>query len=92
MSSRLIATMTPLIGWRGRLFFSRSRNANQLCLSAFGVGILRGVAPGRVDQDGVLGEPPVAIARAADAGDRGRRRAARQRKFQARIDERRGLS
>ena len=70
--ARLIATITPLIGWRGRFLFSRSRKASQLSLSAAGVGILRGVAAGGVDQHRIFGEPPVAIARAADAGDSGR--------------------
>ena len=35
-----------------------------------GIGILGGVAAGGVDQHGIFGEPPVAVARAADAGDR----------------------
>ena len=87
-----MATRTPLIGWRGRLFFSRSRNENQLSLSDLGVGILRRVAAGGVDQHRLFGEPPVAVARAADARDRRGRRAARQRKFQAGIDQRRGLA
>ena len=61
-------------------------------LVGLGVGILGGVAAGGVDQHRVFGEPPVAVARAADAGDRRRRCAARQREFQAGIDQRGGLA
>ncbi len=57
-----------------------------------GVGILRRVAPGGVDQQSLVGEPPVAIARAADARHRLRAAADGERKAQARIDERRGLA
>ncbi len=84
--------MTPLIGCRGRFFLSRSRKASQLLRSPFGVGILRRVAAGGVDQHGLFGEPPVAVARAADARDACRRAAAGERELQARIDERRRLA
>ena len=57
-----------------------------------GVGVLRGVAAGGVDQHRILGEPPVAIARAARAGDGRGRGAAGQREFQAGIDQCRGLA
>ncbi len=61
-------------------------------LVALGVGILRRIAPRRIDQNGLFREPPIAVARAADACDRGRRRAPRQRKFQTGIDQRRRLA
>ena len=64
--------MTPLIGCLVRFCLSSDRNDSQLLRSALGVGIVGGVAAGRIDQHGVLGEPEVAVARAADAGDRGR--------------------
>src|SRR5665213_189006 len=57
-----------------------------------GVGVLRGIAAGGVDQHRLLGEPPVAIARSADPRNRRRRRAPRQRKLQSGIDQRRGLA
>ena len=57
-----------------------------------GVGILRRVAPGGVDQHGLVGEPPVAIARAADALHGRGRVVAGERKLQAGIDERRRLA
>src|SRR5690606_29391310 len=56
------------------------------------IGVLCRVAAGGVDEDRVLGEPPVAIAGAADAGDGGRRRAPRERELETGIDERRGLA
>ena len=91
-SARLMARMTPLIGCLGRCLLSSDRKASQLFLSAFGIRILRRVAPGRVDQHGVVGEPPVAVARAADAGDRLGLTRTGQRKLQAGIDQRRGLA
>ncbi len=57
-----------------------------------GVRILRGVAPGRVDQHRLVGEPPVAVSRSADALNGFGRGVAGQRKLQAGIDERRRLA
>ena len=57
-----------------------------------GVRILRGVAAGRVDQHGVLGEPPVAQPRAADAGDRALPHLLRQRETQAGVQQCRRLA
>ena len=92
-SSRLIATRTPLIGCFGRLLLQEVEEGEPALAVALGVGILRRVAAGRVDQHGLLGEPPVAIARAADALDDGLRlAAARERELQAGIDQRRGLA
>ena len=47
------------------------------------IRILRRVSPGRIDQQGVLGKPPVAIAGATDTCDCGRGRTAGKRKLQA---------
>jgi hypothetical protein len=52
------------------------------------VGILRRIAAGRIDQDGVLGEPPIAIAGSADALELVRNHAFGEGKFEARVDER----
>ena len=57
-----------------------------------GVGILRRVAAGGVDQHRFLGEQPVAIARAADALDLGGLGALGEREVQAGIDQRRRLT
>ena len=61
-------------------------------LVAFGIGILRRIASRRIDQNGLFREPPIAVARAADARHRRRRRASRQRKFQPGIHQRRRLA
>ena len=50
---------------------SMSRNANHSCLI---FGLLGGVAAGGVEQDRLVGEPPVAVSGAADAADRPCRR------------------
>ena len=57
-----------------------------------GVRILGRVAPGGVDQHRLVGEPPVAIARAPDALDRLARVVSGERKLQAGIDQRRRLA
>ena len=57
-----------------------------------GVEVLRGVPPGRVDQDGVLGEPPVAQPRASHAGDGALAHLLRQRKTQTGVQQRRRLA
>ena len=56
------------------------------------MGILRRVAPGRVDQHRLVGEPPVAIARAADTCHRLRLARPGKRKVQAGIDQCGGLA
>ena len=91
-SAMLIATMTPLIGWRGRFLPQHVEEGEPAPPVDLGVRILRGVAPGRVDQHGLVGEPPVAISRAADALDRLGRGVAGERKLEARIDQRRRLA
>ena len=56
------------------------------------VGILGGVAPGGVQDHRLLGEPPVAVARAADAANGVLAELVHQREFHARIPERGGLA
>ena len=57
-----------------------------------GIGVLGGVAAGGVDQDGVFGEPPVAHAGAADAGDRALAHLGGERELQAGVEECRGFA
>jgi hypothetical protein len=52
------------------------------------VRILCGVAPGRVEQHGFIGEPPITIARAADPAQRLLAEPLFQGKLQARIEQR----
>ena len=87
----LIATSTPLIG-----------RACGTCAAAAGtrssprrrarVRILRRVAAGGVEQDRLVREPPVAVARAADAAQRFLAELLRQREVEAGVDDRRGLA
>src|SRR5262245_38297812 len=56
------------------------------------IRILRGVAPRRIEQDRLIREPPVAVARAADAAQRFLTELLREREIQARIDDRGGLA
>ena len=56
-----------------------------------GVGILGRVATGGVEKDGFVGEPPIAIARAADAAQRPFSHALLERKLQPRIEQGRRL-
>ncbi len=56
------------------------------------VGFLRGVAAGGVDQHGLVGEPPIAIARAAHALHRGLAQLLGQREVQARVHQGRGFA
>ena len=56
------------------------------------VAILRGVAAGGVDQDGVLGKPPIAHAGATDAGHRALPHFGGERELQPGIQQRRGLT
>ena len=84
--------MTPLIGWRLRNLRSSCRNAAQPAASARAFGILRGVAARRVEQDRLVREPPVAVARAADAAQRLLAELLRQRKVQAGVHQHRGLA
>ena len=82
----------PFSGCRGLVSFSRSRKASQPARSTAAFEVLCGVAPGRVDQHGVLGEPPVAQPRASHAGDGALAHLLRQRKAQAGIQQRRRLA
>ena len=56
------------------------------------IRILGGVAAGGIDQHGILGEPPVAEPRAADAGHRALSHLGSQRKFQPAVQQRRRLA
>ena len=56
------------------------------------VALLRGVAAGGVEQHGLVGEPPVAVARAADALQRALAARVAERKAQAGVEQRRGLA
>ncbi len=62
---------------RARTFLSRPQEALPGALVFRLVAFLRGVAAGGVDQHGFVGEPPVAVARAADAADARRGRTSR---------------
>ncbi len=60
-----------------------------------GVAVLRRVASGGIDQHGLVGEPPVAVARAADTADAVRGALpglVGEREVQAAIDQRGGLA
>ena len=56
------------------------------------LALLGGVAPRGVQQDSFVREPPVAVARAANAAQSGFTEAIRQRELQAGIDQRRGFT
>ena len=80
----LIATMTPLIGWRGRFLPQHLEEGEPALAIDFGVRILGRIAPGGVDQHGGVSKPPVAIAGASDALDGLGRVVAGERKLEAR--------
>ena len=56
------------------------------------LALLRGIAPCRVQQHRLVGEPPVAVARAADAPQRGLTETIRQRELQPGVYQRRGFT
>ncbi len=56
------------------------------------VGVLRRIAAGGVDQHGIVGEEPVAVAGATDAAHRVLAELVDQRELQAGVGERRGLA
>ncbi|MNZ86820.1 hypothetical protein D3C78_1056570 [compost metagenome] len=56
------------------------------------VAVLGAVAPGGIDQDRLVGEPPVALAGTADAFDGGLAEGARQGELQIRVEQRGGLA
>jgi len=66
---------------------ARPRGGVDLAVAALG-----GVAAGGIEQHGLVGEPPVAVARAADALDGILAHLALERKAQARVHQRRGLA
>src|SRR5690606_19118068 len=74
------------------VLFQQAEKAEPRGLIDVRVAVLRRVAAGRVDQDRIVREPPVAVARAADAADRIRPEALAQREAQTRAHERRGFA
>ena len=88
----LTVSSTPFSGWRGRWRRSRAMKPCQASRSTVLVGILRGVSPGGVDQHGVIGEPPVAVARAADALELMGAKLFGEREAQAGVNQRGGLA
>ena len=82
----------PFSGCRGLVSFSRSRNASQPARSTATFEVLCRIAAGRVDQHGVLGEPPIAQASASHACDGPLAHLLRQRKAQAGVQQRRCLA
>ena len=56
------------------------------------VAVVRRVAAGGIDQHRLIGEPPVAVARAADAAHRGFAQPVGERKLEPRIHQRRRLA
>ena len=58
-----------MIGLARSVRFEKIEESEPALAVALRVEVLRRVAAGGVDQDRFLGEPPVAVARAADAGD-----------------------
>ncbi len=91
-SSTDTVRMMPLIGRRGLMLAEQLEEAGPRRGVHLAVRLLGGVAPGRVEQHRLVGEPPVAVARAADAADGAGAEALRQRKLQAGIDQRGGLA
>ena len=76
----------------GAVFFQQRDEALPLAGVFFALAFLRGVAAGGVEQHGVVGKPPVAVAGAAHAAQRGFAEAIRQREVQAGVDQRGGLA
>src|SRR5439155_24617765 len=56
------------------------------------VAVLRAVAAGRIEEHRLVGQPPVAVSRAADPPDRLATETIREREAQARVDQRRRLA
>ena len=83
----LTATMAPLIGFCLRACLEHVEEGHPL-VAVVGLG---GVAAGGVEEDALVGEPPVAVARAADAAH-ARRRCAHVREDEAGLLERRRLA
>ena len=59
--------MTPLIGSRGAVALQQVEEARPARLVGGTVAVLGGLAAGGVEQHRLVGEEPVAVARAADA-------------------------
>ena len=84
--------MTPLTRPALAVLAQQARNSAQPALSDVRVGILRRVAAGGVEKDRFVGEPPVAIARAADAAQRALADALLERELQPGVEQRRRLA
>src|SRR5439155_1625194 len=56
------------------------------------VTLLCGVPPGRIEEDGLVGEPPIAVPSAADTTDSFAAKTIREREAQARVDQRSRLA
>ena len=76
----------------GPVALEELEEAEPAVLVGLGVRVLRRVAAGGIDQHRLVGEPPVAVARAAGAGDRRAAIGSEQRELEARLEERRGLA
>ena len=87
-SPTLIAVIRPLSGFFGRYFLSMAEERQPLVVVFF----LRRPAAGGVEHDGFVGQPPVAVARAAEALDRAPPPPRRVRELQARVAQRRALA
>ena len=62
--------MTPLIGRRRAVLAQEREELRPRRAVGTRLGVLRRVAAGGIEQHGLIGEPPVAVARAADAAQR----------------------
>ena len=91
-SGRLIATSAPLIGRRPSMPLEQLEEADPCGLVDFAVAVLRGIATGGVEQDSVVGEPPVAVACTAYAADGLRPEPLGERETQAGVEQGGGLA
>ena len=88
----LTVTSTPLSGRRGRDLLEQVEEAVPGRGVDVAVALLRRVAAGGVDQHRVVGEPPVAVARAADAAHRAWPSLSASGKCSPELTQRRGLA
>ena len=87
-SVTLMATRTPLIGFCRAVLLEHVEEGDPLVV----VVVLGRVAARRVEEDGLVGEPPVAVARAADAAHAAAAARVEGREGEARLLERGRLS
>ena len=74
------------------VLFQQVEEATPRGLVHFGVAVLGGVAPGSVEQHRFIGEPPIAMPRAADTADGTAAHGLAQGKLQPGMGQRRGLA